>query len=56
VALVFKAADEIRITIFSNPSEKKINELAVTSNKLTENFAGLVTSGTEPGVARKPPV
>jgi hypothetical protein len=58
VALVRKAADEIRITIsFSNFSEiKKINELVVTSNKLTNNFAGQLTSGLLSDVARGPPV
>jgi hypothetical protein len=54
VTLVRKAADEIRITIFSNHSEqkKKINELVVTSNKLTNNFACLVTSGLGENLAR----
>jgi hypothetical protein len=42
---------------FSNPSkQEKINELVVTSNKLTDNFAGLITSGLGPDVARGPPV
>jgi hypothetical protein len=43
VALVRKAANEIRITIFFSDSYrgKKLNELVVTSNKLTNNFAGL---------------
>jgi hypothetical protein len=35
---------------------KTINELVVTSNKLTNNFVGLVTSGIEPDLARGPPV
>jgi hypothetical protein len=57
VALVRKAADEIRITIFFKSfAVRKINELAVTSNKLTNNFAGLITSGLGPDVARGPPV
>jgi hypothetical protein len=56
-ALIRKAADEIRITIFfSNPSEQRNNELVVNSNKLTNNFAGLVTSGLGQDVARGPPV
>jgi hypothetical protein len=47
VALARKASDEIRITILLNLSwyVKKINELIVTSNKLTNTAAGLVTSG-----------
>jgi hypothetical protein len=57
VALVQKAADEIRITIsFKSFGVKKINELVVTSNKLTNNFASLVTNGLGPDVARGPPV
>jgi hypothetical protein len=55
VALVCKAAVKIRIMIFSNPSEK-INELVVTRNKATNNFAGLITSDLGPNVARRPPV
>jgi hypothetical protein len=57
VALGHKAADKIRIAIFFRilRSEKN-NELVVTSNKLTNNFAGLVTSGLRPDVARRPPV
>jgi hypothetical protein len=34
----------------------KINELIVSSNKLTNNLAGLVTSFLESGVACGPPV
>jgi hypothetical protein len=46
VALVHKAADKIRITIFFKSSRiKKINELVITSYKLTNNFTGLVTNG-----------
>jgi hypothetical protein len=57
VALVRKAANEIRISIFFKLlGEMKINELVVTSNKLTNNFAGLVTSGLRPDVALGPPV
>jgi hypothetical protein len=58
VALTRTAAEEIRITIFFFRSfgVKKINELAVTSNKLTNNFAGLVRSGLGPDLARGPPV
>jgi hypothetical protein len=56
VALVRKAADEIRITIFFNSfGVKKIDEL-VTSNKLKNNFTGLVTSGLRSDLARGPPV
>jgi hypothetical protein len=56
VALVLKAADEIRITIcFKSFGVKKINELVATSNKLTNNFAGLITSGLGLDVARGPP-
>jgi hypothetical protein len=51
VTLVRKAADEIRITIFFESfGVKKINELVVTSNKLTNNFAVLVTSVLGPRV------
>jgi hypothetical protein len=58
VALVRKASDEIRITIFFFKScgVKKINELVVITNKLTNNFAGQVTSGLGSDVARKLPV
>jgi hypothetical protein len=47
VALVRKAADEIIIEIFFFKffGVLKINELVVTSNKLTNNFADLFTSG-----------
>jgi hypothetical protein len=55
VALVRKAADEIRITIcFISFGAKKINELVATSKKLTNNFVGLVTSGLGPDLARGP--
>jgi hypothetical protein len=57
VALVRKAANDIRITIFFKPfGARKISKLVVTSNKLTNNFAGPVTSGLGPDVARGPPV
>jgi hypothetical protein len=58
VALARKSADEIRITMFFFTSFgiKKINEPAVTSNKLTNNFAGLVASGLGTDVARGQPV
>jgi hypothetical protein len=57
VALVRKAADEIRIAVFVQTfSMKKINELLVTGNKLTYNFAGRFQSGLEMDVARGPPV
>jgi hypothetical protein len=52
VALFRKATDEIRITVFFiSLRTKKINELVITSNKLTNNFAGLVTSSLGPDVA-----
>jgi hypothetical protein len=35
---------------------KKLNEPVVTGNKLKHNFAGLITSGLGPNVARRPPV
>jgi hypothetical protein len=54
VALVRKVADKIRITIFF--SNSSTNELVVTSNKLTNNFAGLVTSDLAPDETRGPPV
>jgi hypothetical protein len=41
---------------FKSFAVKKINELAATSNKLTNNFAGLVTNGLGPDVARELPV
>jgi hypothetical protein len=58
VALVCKAADEIRITIifFKSFGAKKIDEFVLTSNELTNHFAGLVTSLLEPNVVRGPPV
>jgi hypothetical protein len=57
VALVRKAADEIRTTIFFKFFRvTKINKLVVTSNKLTNNFTGLVTSDVGPDLACGPPV
>lgn len=51
---VHKAADEIRITIsFRSCGAKKINELVITSNKLS-NFGCLVTNDLTPGVACGP--
>jgi hypothetical protein len=41
--------EEMRIiTFFKSFGAKEINTLVVTSNKLTNNFAGLVTSGLGP--------
>jgi hypothetical protein len=54
VPLVPNAVDEVHYLKFSNPSGKK--RLLVTSNKLTNNFTGLVTSGFKQEVARGPPV
>jgi hypothetical protein len=60
VAFVRKAADEIRIDEIHDFLKffraKKINELVVTNNKLTNDFSGLVTSGLRPDVAHGPPV
>jgi hypothetical protein len=57
VILVRKAAEETRITIFFKSFRgKNINEDVGTSNQLTNNFAGLVTSGLGPDVAFGPPV
>jgi hypothetical protein len=43
---------QTRITIFfKSIGAKKINELVVTGNELTNNFEGLVTSGLWPDVA-----
>jgi hypothetical protein len=39
---------------FKSFGAKKIHELAITGNKLTNNLAGLVTSGVRPDVARGP--
>jgi hypothetical protein len=58
VTLVREAADEIRITILFLKSfgAKKINELVVTGDKLTNNFTDLVTNGVGPDVSLGPPV
>jgi hypothetical protein len=57
MALIHEAADKIRTMIFFKSfSEKKINELVIASNKLTNSFAGLVTSGLGLNVACRPPV
>jgi hypothetical protein len=51
-----KAADEISITIsFKSFGVKKTNGIVVTCNKLTNNFAGLLTSGLGLDMARRPP-
>lgn len=47
MALVEKSADEIKIVIFKNPSEQKENKRPA---KLTDNFAGIVTSDMGPDV------
>jgi hypothetical protein len=55
VALVREAADEIGVTIIlKSVGVKKLNELAVTSNNLTNNFSGLIASCTGPDMARRP--
>jgi hypothetical protein len=58
VALVRTGAQDIRITILFLKfcDVKKINGLAVSSNTLTNNFAGLVASGLGPDVASGPPI
>jgi hypothetical protein len=57
VVPVREEADEIRSLIFYKSfGINKVNELVVTSNKLTNNFAGLVTSGLGPNVASGSPV
>lgn len=54
MARVDKSADEIKIVIFfKNPSEQKENKRPA---KLTDNFAGIVTSDTRPDVVREPSV
>jgi hypothetical protein len=53
VAFVWKAADEIRIMIFFKSfGVQRTNDRIITSNKVTNNFAVLVTSGIGPDVAR----
>jgi hypothetical protein len=58
VALVRKAADEIKITIFVFKflGLKKIYALVAITNKITNNFTGLFTSRLGPDLARGPPV
>jgi hypothetical protein len=57
VSLIRKAADEIRIAIFFKFfGVKKMNEVIVSSNELTNSFAVLVTGGLGPDVARRSPV
>jgi hypothetical protein len=54
-ATVVRKAADVRLTIFRKSFIViKINELSVTSSKLTSNFAGLVTSSLEVGVAAGP--
>lgn len=53
MSLESKAADEIRTTIFLVLRVMKTNNLVVTSNKLTVNFAALVKSGHGPLVVRE---
>jgi hypothetical protein len=53
VALDREAANKASITFFFKSFEvKKINKFVITSNKLTNNFAGLVTSGLGPDATR----
>jgi hypothetical protein len=56
MTLAHKAEDEIIFTIFKDLVVNKINELVVTSNKLTNYLAGLGRSGLGPDVARRLPV
>jgi hypothetical protein len=49
-------SDTIFAIFFTFFGVNKTNELAVTSNKLTNNFEGLVTSGLWPDVACGQPV
>jgi hypothetical protein len=56
VALVQKAAYEIRNNFFRSFRMKKLNELAGISNKLTNNSRCLVTSGIGQRVAYGLPV
>jgi hypothetical protein len=55
VELVRKAAEE-NYDFFKSLGVKKVNELAATSNKLTNHFTGTATSGLGPGVDRELPV
>jgi hypothetical protein len=57
VALVRKAADEIRIVIFFKSFRvKKIDELVIISKKLTNNFTGTVIASRVPYLSRRLPV
>jgi hypothetical protein len=57
VALIGNAKDEIRIIIFFKSfGVKKINQLVVTGNKLTNNFVHFITSSHGLDVACEPPV
>jgi hypothetical protein len=59
VLLVCKTVDKIRITIFFGSfgvNNVGLNELVVSSFKLTNNFAGLFTSGLGPDMALGQPV
>jgi hypothetical protein len=58
LTLIHEEADEIRFTIFFFTSFGEVKRIAlvVTSNKLTNTFSGLVTSGLGPDVTREPPV
>jgi hypothetical protein len=59
VLLVCKAVDKIRIRIFFGSfgvNNVDLNELVVASFKLTNNFAGLFTSGLGPDMALGQPV
>jgi len=53
---LYKAADEVWITVFFQIFRHKMNEHVVISKRLTYNFADLVTSGARPDVTRGPPV
>jgi hypothetical protein len=58
MALVRKAANEIpkdHDFLFKSLGIKKINELVITSNKLKNNFVGLVAVGLVLDVARGQP-
>jgi hypothetical protein len=57
MACLHKAADKMGITIrLKLFGVKTINKFVVTSNKLTNHFAELVTSGLRQEVARGPSV
>jgi hypothetical protein len=51
-----EAADEIRMNMFfQTVRSTEPCQVAVTSNILTDNFVGLVTSGQGPDMASGPP-